>query len=328
MIKLVVDTMGGDLGSAEVVSAIKDFLKDNIDVEITAVGKIEELKALEGICRIIDAREIVPMNAGALEVLRMKDSSMMKAIKLLKEENLDGIVSSGSTGAFLSASTLTLKMIPGVLRACLVAPFPSNIKGKKVVILDVGANNENNAEELSQFALMGRLYSQAIFGTQEPKVYTLSNGTEDGKGSPEIKEVSKLLKEKKFPGYMGNIEAKTALSGEADVVVTDGFTGNVFLKSSEGIAKFMSSMMKKAFKKNLWTKLGYLHVKKGINEISETMDYKTTGGAMLLGVNGVVVKAHGSSDAFAFYNALRVAKGLAENKILDKIKEGLANAQC
>lgn len=326
MIKLVVDTMGGDLGSVEVVKAIKDFLKTNTDVEITAVGKIEELKELDGLCRVVDARDVVPMNAGALEVLRMKESSMMKAIKLVKEEGLDGVVSCGSTGAFLSASTITLKMIPGVKRACLVAPFPSNIKGKKVVILDVGANNENSAEELAQFAVMGRLYTQSIYGIEEPKLYALSNGTEDGKGSPEIKELGKMLKESKFPGFMGNIEAKTALSGEADVVVTDGFTGNIFLKSSEGIAKFMGSMMKDAFKKNLWTKLGYLHVKKGIDEISETMDYKTTGGAMLLGINGVVVKAHGSSDAFAFFHALDVAYNLASHKILDKIKEGLANA--
>lgn len=326
MIKLAVDTMGGDLGSVEVVSAIKEFLRTNTDVEITAVGKTEELKELDGICRVIDARDVVPMNAGALEVMRMKESSMMKAIRLVKDEELDGVVSCGSTGAFLSASTIVLKMIPGVQRACLVAPFPSNIKGKKVVILDVGANNENTAEHLAQFAVMGRLYSQVIYDIKEPKVYALSNGTEDGKGSPEIKELGKKLKEQNFPGFMGNIEAKTALSGEADVVVTDGFTGNILLKSSEGIAKFMGSMMKKAFKKNLWTKLGYLHVKKGIDEISETMDYKTTGGAMLLGINGVVVKAHGSSDAFAFTNALRVAKGLAENKILDKIKEGLANA--
>lgn len=326
MIKLVVDAMGGDLGSVEVVKAIKDFLSRNKDTEITAVGKLEELKELEGHCTIIDAPDVVPMNAGALEVLRLKNSSMMKAIKACKEENFDGVISCGSTGAFLSAATITLKMIPGVKRACLVAPFPSNIKGKKVVILDVGANNENSAEELAQFALMGRLYSQTIYGISEPRVYTLSNGTEDGKGSPEIKAVGKLLRENNFPNYKGNIEAKTALSGEADVVVTDGFTGNVFLKGCEGIAKFMGSMMKSAFKKNLWTKLGYLHVRKGINEISDTMDYKTTGGAMLLGVNGVVVKAHGSSDALAFTHALDVAYNLARNKILDAIKGGLENA--
>lgn len=323
MIKLAVDTMGGDLGSVEVVKAIKEFLSKNDDVEITAVGKQEELKELEGICRIIDAREVVPMQAGALEVLRMKDSSMMKAIKTVKEEGLDGVVSCGSTGAFLSAATITFKMIPGVKRAALVAPFPSNIKGKKVVILDVGANNENSAEEMTQFALMGRLYCQKVYNNENPKVYLLSNGTEEGKGSPEVKEATKLLKESNFPNFCGNVEGKNALSGEADVVVTDGFTGNVFLKGTEGIAKFMASMMKNAFKKNLWTKLGYIHVKGGIDEISETMDYKTTGGAMLLGVNNVVVKAHGSSDAFAFTHALGVAKNLAKNKILDAIKGGL-----
>lgn len=322
--KFVVDTMGGDLGSSVIVSAIQEFLIDNPSIQIIAVGKKEELSALEGKCQIIDAPEIVPMEAGALEVLRMKNSSMMTAIRLLKEENLDGVISCGSTGAFLSASTITLKMIPGVKRAALVAPFPSYVKGKKVVILDIGANNENSAEELCQFAVMGRLYSQSVYGIEEPKLFLLSNGAEEGKGSPVVKQAQMLLKD--FPGYSGNIEARVALDGSADVVVTDGFTGNIFLKGSEGIAKFMSRLMKQAFKKNLWTKLGYLHVKKGINEISETMDYKSTGGAMLLGVNGVVVKAHGSSDAYAFKCALNVAKKLAENYVVDKIKEGMNHA--
>ncbi|HPS19031.1 MAG TPA: phosphate acyltransferase PlsX, partial [Bacilli bacterium] len=287
--KLVVDTMGGDLGSGVIVAGILDFLKVNPDVEIIAVGKKEELTALEGICRIVDAPDIVPMEAGALEVLRLKNASMTVALKLLKEEQLDGVISCGSTGGFLATSTITLKLIPGVRRAALVAPFPSQMKGKKVVILDIGANNENSPEELAQFAIMGRLYSQSIFGIENPSLYLLSNGSEEGKGSPEIKEAQKLLHD--FPGYQGNIEARVALDGRADVIVTDGFTGNIFLKGTEGIAKTMANLMKQAFKKNLWTKLGYLHVRKGINAISETMDYKSTGGAMLLGVNGVVVKA-------------------------------------
>ncbi len=322
--KLVVDTMGGDLGSKVIVSAILDFLKQNPDVEIIAVGNKKELTALEGRCRIVDAPDIVPMEAGALEVLRLKNSSMIVAIKLLKEEQLDGIISCGSTGGFLSASTITLKLIPGVKRAALVAPFPTYIKGKKVVILDVGANNENSPEELFEFAVMGRLYSQSVFSIENPSIYLLSNGTEEGKGSPEIKQAQKLLHD--FPGYQGNIEARVALDGRADVIITDGFTGNIFLKSTEGVAKFMSRLMKKAFKKNLWTKLGYLHVRKGINEISQTMDYKSTGGAMLLGVNGVVVKAHGSSDAYAFKCALDVAKKLAEHCVVDRIREGMENA--
>ena len=325
MYKIVVDAMGGDLGSSVIVEAIQKFLEDNHDVEITVVGKIEELSALKDKCRVIDARDIVPMEAGALEVMRLKNSSMMVAIKTMKDENLDAVVSCGSTGGFLSAATINLKMIPGVKRAALVAPFPTQIKGKNVVILDIGANNENSPEELVQFALMGKLYSQAVYGVEKPKVYLLSNGTEEGKGAPEVKGAYKLLTDNKFEGFMGNIEARTALNGDADVVVADGFTGNIFLKSSEGIAKMMSGMIKKAFKRNLWSKLGYLHVRKGMKEMTETMDYKSTGGAMLLGVNGNVVKAHGSSDARAFYHALRVAIKLSENDVVNKIKQGIEN---
>ena len=312
MVKIVVDAMGGDNGSAIVVEAINNFLKDNNNVEITVVGKKEELVSLEGKCRILDARDIVPMEAGALEVMRLKNSSMMVAIKTMKDEGLDAIVSCGSTGGFLSAATINLKMIPGVKRAALVAPFPTQIKGKYVTILDIGANNENSPEELVQFAMMGKLYAQSIYGVEQPKTYLLSNGAEEGKGAPEVKEAYKLLKESNFEGFSGNIEARYALNGDADVVVADGFTGNIFLKSSEGIAKMMSGMIKKAFKRNLWSKLGYLHVRKGMKEMADTMDYKNTGGAMLLGINGNVVKAHGSSDARAFYHALRVAKLLAE----------------
>lgn len=326
MIKIVVDAMGGDNGSPVIVEAINNFLKDNNDVEITVVGKKEELQSLEGKCRILDARDIVPMEAGALEVMRLKNSSMMVAIKTMKDEGLDAVVSCGSTGGFLSAATINLKMIPGVKRAALVAPFPTQIKGKNVVILDIGANNENSPEELVQFALMGKLYSQCVYNVELPKVYLLSNGAEEGKGAPEVKEAYKLLKDSNFEGFQGNVEARYALNGDADVVVADGFTGNIFLKSSEGIAKIMSGMMKKAFKRNLWSKIGYLHVRKGIKEMSETMDYKNTGGAMLLGINGNVVKAHGSSDARSFYHALRVAKKLAEKDIVNAIKKGIENA--
>lgn len=326
MIKIIVDAMGGDLGSSIVVEAVEKFIKDYPDVEVTLCGKKEELSSLEGKCRILDAPDVVPMHAGALEVMRLKNSSMMVAIKTLKDEGLDAVVSCGSTGGFLSAATINLKMIPGVKRAALIAPFPTQIKGKNVVILDVGANNENSSEELVQFALMGKLYAQCVYGIEKPSTYLLSNGTEEGKGSPEIQQAYKVLKEKQFEGFKGNVEAKNALSGEADVIVTDGFTGNIFLKSCEGVAKMMSGMMKDAFKRNLWAKLGYLHVRKGIKEMKETMNYKTTGGAMLLGINGNVVKAHGSSDAVAFYHALIVAMRLSEKDVVNQIKAGLEDA--
>lgn len=321
--KIVVDAMGGDLGSSVICEAILNFLNDNPGLEITAVGKKEELTSLEGKCEIVDAREVVPMEAGALEVMRMKDSSMFKAVDLMRNGGYDAVISAGSTGGFLSTATLCLKNVPGILRSALVSPFPTKIKGKQVVVLDIGASNENTPEQLYQFGLMGKLYAENVLGVKEPNVYLLSNGAEEGKGSPEGKLAYKLYKEKNFPGFKGNIEARYALNGEADVIVTDGFTGNIFLKGVEGVAKLMGGMVKDAFKKNLWTKLGYLHVHKGLKEMKETMDYKGTGGAMLLGINGVVVKAHGSSDARSFYSALRVAYRLAQTDIVNKIKEGI-----
>ena len=319
--KIAVDTLGGDNGSKVIVEAIIEFLAKHKDTEVVALGNQEELKELEGKCEIIHAPDIVPMEAGPLEAMRMKNSSLYVMTQLAKEGKVDALVSAGSTGGYLSLTTLILKTIPGVHRAALVAPFPTRIKGKKVVILDIGASNENSPEELSQFAVMGSLYSKYILGVEEPKVCLLSNGTEPGKGSPVGKEAYKLLKDK--PYFKGNVEARNALSGECDVVVTDGYSGNIFLKSSEGMAKMMASMVKDAFKRNLWSKLGYLHVKKGMKEMSETMDYKSTGGAMLLGINGVVVKAHGNSDAYSFGCALEVAYKLVDNNLINKIKEGI-----
>lgn len=324
--KLVIDAMGGDNGSSIVVDAIKRFLNENKDIEIIVFGNKEELSELDNLCKVVHSETVVPMEAGAIQVMHMRDSSMMMALKYMKENNCDAVISCGSTGGFLSAATVTLKMIEGVKRAALTAPFPTQIKGKKVTLLDIGASNENTAEHLVQFALMGKLYSEAVYKTENPSVYLLSNGAEEMKGSPVSKEAYKLLGDANFPGFKGNIEARYALSGKADVIVSDGFSGNIFLKGAEGVAKMMSGMIKKAFKRNIFSMIGYLLCKKGINEMSETMDYKSTGGAMLLGVNGVVVKAHGSSDAFSFYSALKVAKSLVENDVCNKIKEGIKNA--
>jgi glycerol-3-phosphate acyltransferase PlsX len=319
--KIAVDAMGGDNGSKPIIEAIKEFLKENKDVEIIAFGKEEELRELSSVCRVVNAPDIVPMEAGALEVLRMKNSSMCKAVSTMKEECFDAVISAGSTGGFLSAATLILKTIPGVKRSALVTAFPTKIKGKKVVVLDVGASNENSAEELVQFAYMGKAYNEALFGTKEPKTYLLSNGSEEHKGSPLVKEAHKMFLEDKFVGFQGNMEARDVLNGDCDVIVCDGFSGNVLLKGMEGIAKMMSGMIKANFKKNLWTKLGYLHVRKGFKDMSETMDYKSVGGAMLLGINGVVVKAHGNSDAYSFKNAMRVAHQMVEFNVINKIKE-------
>ncbi len=320
---IVVDMMGSDLGTKATVPGLLTFLKKHSDIQVIAVGKKEELKELEGKCEIIDTPDVVPMDVSAMDVMRMRSSSLMVAIQTMKDRGLDAVVSAGSTGGFLTAATIKLKLIEGVQRAALVSPFPTKIKGKKVTILDIGANNENNAEQLVQFAILGSIYANKIFDIEEPKIYLLSNGVEEEKGAPEVKEAHQLLKQRNIKGFMGNVEAREALDGRADVIVTGGFAGNIFLKSVEGIASMMSGMIKKAFKRNVFSGLGYLLSKSGFKEMKQTMNYKSVGGAMLLGVNGVVVKGHGSSDAYSFSCTLEVAYKMVEANIVEKMKEGL-----
>jgi glycerol-3-phosphate acyltransferase PlsX len=325
-LKIILDMMGADKGPTELVEGVKLFLARNPgEYRIVAVGKQEELQGLKGIAEIIDAREVVPMEAGTRDVLRLKDSSMMKAIDLYETLNADAMISCGGTGAYLSAATLKLKLIPGVERAALIVPMPNAI-GKITNVLDIGASNENSAEHLVQFATMGRLFNQAVYGNKEPNVYMLSNGTEDKKGSPEGKKALDMLVASNFPNFKGNIEGRESLNGHADVIVTDGFTGNVYLKTSEGVFKVMANEIKRIFKRNLFSKLAYLFAKKGVEQMKHRWDYRTTGGSMLLGLNGVVVKAHGSSDALAFSYAIELGKKLAEAKIVDSIKKGFAHA--
>jgi glycerol-3-phosphate acyltransferase PlsX len=249
---------------------------------------------------------------------------MVKDVTAVIQEKADGVDSAGGTGAFLSAATLMLKKIPGVSRPALVANFPNLGRGGFVTILDVGASNANTPAELAQFGLMGSLYSQAVNGIAKPLVKLLANGAEEEKGSPEGKEAFKLLAADKNISFGGNVEASMALLGDADVIVTDGFSGNVFLKATEGAAKGMGSLLKKAFTRNAIASIGYLMAKKGIDEMSAKLDSKKVGGAFLLGVNGVVVKAHGNSDGEAFGNAIDVAFRLAEAGTVGKIQKGLA----
>lgn len=322
MIKIAIDAMGSDKGSSIVVEAVKKFLNDYKDVELTVYGKKEELVELEGLTKIVDCKDVMGMEDGALQIMRRKETSMIKAIEGAKNDDLDGVVSAGSTGAFLTASTIYLKLIEGLQRAALVSPFPTAGE-KSVIILDIGANNENIPEHLVQFAKMGKIFSKVYNDVKEPRVYLLSNGAEEKKGSPEVKEAHQLLKNSNFEGFKGNIEARYILSGEADVVVTGGFAGNIVLKGTEGTAKLFGTLMKNAFKKNIFTKIGYLFARSGIKEMQEKMDYKSYGGAMLLGVNKVVVKGHGSSDARAFYHAIRVTYELIKKDMINKMKEEL-----
>lgn len=324
MIKIAVDAMGSDLGSSMVVEAVKKFLADYKDVELYVVGKESELKEISSVTTIIDASEVMGMEDGALAVMRKKNTSMMKAIDLVANKTCQGVVSAGGTAAFLTGSTIKLKMIPNVSRAALMSPFPTE-DGKGVIMLDIGANNENTPEHLYQFAKMGNVFASKVYKRKNPKVYLLSNGAEEHKGSPVGKEAYQLLKNDKSINFCGNIEARYVLTGQADVVVAEGYAGNVMLKSIEGTANMFKALIKGAFKKNIRTKIGYLFAKPGMDNMSETMNYRKYGGAMLLGINGVSVKAHGNSNAYAFYNALRLTYEMIESNIVESIEEAMKN---
>ncbi len=321
MIKIVIDMMGGDNGLKATVGAVNRFLNEVNDAEIIAVGDKEALSSLKDKVTIVPSKSVVPMECSVLEAMRMKDSSVYQAVNAVKELSADAIVSAGSTSAFLALTTLIIKKIDGVDRPALITPFPTLVANKYAVLLDVGASNENTPNELYQFAKMGQAYYKVIYGKENPNIYLASNGSEEGKGSPLTKEAYNLLKEDK--DFKGNIEARYVLSGDADVIVFDGFTGNIFLKSSEGMAKMMSKMIRDAFTSSTKSKIGYLFSKKGFNTLKDKMDYKKVGGAFLVGVNTIPVKAHGNTDEESFFYSMMIAYNLAKKNIVQEIKNNL-----
>lgn len=320
MVKLIVDLMGGDNGYKATVEAINKFVSEHEDCEIVGVGDSAVLSDLSKKVRVIPSSTIAPMECSVMQAMRDKESSVYKAVSNVSVENADGVVSAGSTGAFLSLCTLILKKIEGISRPALTTPFPTK-KDKYVILCDIGASVENNAHELCQFAKMGQAYASALYGTKEPTYQLISNGVEEGKGTPELVEAYSLMKTD--PLFKGYVEGRHVVDGESDVVVFPGFVGNVFLKTSEGIGKMCGDMLKDAFTKNIFTKIGYLFAKGGMKDFKSKMDYKRYGGAMLIGVNKIAVKSHGNADARTFYNAVNLAYNLAKNDLVGKVKESL-----
>lgn len=322
MVKVVIDMMGGDNGAQATIEAVKNFASKHDDCEIIAVGDEKVLEPIKGIVsKIIPSQTVLPMECGVMQAMRQKDSSVYKAVSAVNEEKADGVISAGSTGAFLSLATLINKKVPGIERPALITPFPTRIPGKYVILLDCGASSENSPEDLFQFSTMGEAYCRAVYGKENVNINLICNGTEEGKGNDLSKKAYALLKAK--PNFKGYIEGRHVFDGDCDVCVFDGFTGNVFLKTAEGVAKMMGSMMKEAFTSSFSSKMGYLLAKKGFKPMLKTMDYKSVGGALLIGVNTVAVKAHGNSDAYAFEAALTLTYTLAKNKVVDHIKENI-----
>ncbi|MBR2890635.1 MAG: phosphate acyltransferase PlsX [Oscillospiraceae bacterium] len=321
--KIILDAMGGDHAPEAPVLGALQAAKD-FGAQITLVGRGEAiLEAMkkngiqdlpEGV-EIANAEDVVDMHDDPMAVIRKrKDSSMVVGLRMLAEGQGDAFISAGSTGALLSGATLIVKRVKGVRRAAMGPCMPTKTGGK-VVICDCGANAECTPEFLMQFAVMGALYAQRNLGVQNPRVGLLNIGTEDSKGTQLQKDTYLLLKEAGEQGiinFVGNVEARGVPLGEVDVVVCDGFNGNVLIKSIEGTAMFMGSFMKKMFKKNVLTMAAALLVKSGIDDLMKLLDYREIGGTQFLGIKKPVIKAHGSSDALAFRNAVRQAMEAAE----------------
>ena len=323
--KIVVDMMGGDHGTKTTIEAVKQFVSLHKDCEIFAVGNEEEISELKDLAlvHIVPSKTVLPMDADPMTSLKDLDSSLMVGVKTFLDNECDGLISAGSTGALLTASIFKIKRLPGVRRPCLITSFPTVIDNKKFVVCDLGANSSDTKEDLEQFAIMGSMYYSILYNEENPKVYLLNNGTEEEKGNDLTKEAYQVLKANEHINFKGNMEGRDVMKGDVDVLVCDGFTGNIFLKTLEGTAKAMGNMMKDAFKLNLMTKIGYLFAKKGIKGMIKKMDYKNVGGALLLGVNGIVIKSHGSSEAKSFLASMEAAYNLAKENMIEKIKARL-----
>lgn len=323
--KLAIDAMSGDKGSGIVVDACRAFLEDHKDAELYVTGRKEELSALESYSQvhIVDARDIVKMTDSPLGVRRQKESSMVKALMLARNNEVDGVVSCGSTGAFYTGAMLFIKRLEGVERSCLMAHLPS-FNGRGTYLLDCGANSEDTAEQLHQFALMGATYVRHVDGKDNPSVRLLNIGAEEHKGDEMHQQAYQLLKNDDTLNFEGNVEGREILDGVCDIIVTDGFSGNVALKSLEGTALGMMKLMKSALLSSFKSKVGALLIKDGLKTQLKAFDYKSVGGALMIGFSKAVVKAHGGSDAEAFKSAMELAYTMVEKNVVDKMKEGLS----
>lgn len=334
--KIILDAMGGDhapeapvLGA---VQAAKDF-----GTQITLIGRGEEIlevmraNGIENLpagIEISHADDVVDMHDDPGAVIhKRKNSSMVMGLKMLSDGEGDAFVSAGSTGALLSGATLLVKRVKGIRRAAM-GPVMPNKAGGKTVILDCGANAECTPEFLLQFGIIGSLYAKKYLGIDNPRIGLLNIGTEDSKGTDLQKQAYALLHsaaEQGLINFVGNVEARDVPLGAVDVVVCDGFAGNVLLKTIEGTAMFMGSLMKhRIFKRNLLSKIGYLFCKRGVDEIMKMLDYREIGGTQFLGIKKTVIKAHGSSDALAFRNAVKQAMDAAGSDISAELEQALA----
>ncbi|MCX7653487.1 MAG: phosphate acyltransferase PlsX [Fervidobacterium sp.] len=327
MIRIALDLMGGDRAPEEIKAGALMYLeklnKTQKDIRLLLVGTSNVLNGFDrykNLVELVEAQDYLPMDIKPTDALRRKGSSMYIAATLVKEKCADALVSAGNTGALLSCATLVIGRIKGIDRPALAVPVPS--LNDFTILIDAGANAEVKPEWLLQFAVMGIEYAK-ILGKSNPKVGLLNVGTEENKGTEREKQAHLILKESLKDKFFGNVEGNDINLGTVDVVVTDGFSGNIAMKTMEGVAKLISNTIKQEAKKSLDGIIGALIFSRTLRKLKKKLDPRTYGGSFFLGVDGVVVKAHGNSDKFAIYNALKVASDGVEQGIIDKLKNSL-----
>ena len=333
MIKIAIDAMGGDFAPKQQVLGAVQALNKIPDLYVILVGDETQIKEELSVCKydanrleIVHTTEVIGMEEVPTKAVKTKkDSSTVVSFRLLKEDKADALVTSGPTGAVLTAGVLVLGRLKGVSRPAL-CPLVPNHKGTKTFLCDCGANLECKPINLAHFAMMTTAYAQAAYGIENPTVGLLNNGTEDHKGLLLQQEANVLLKQIDSINYQGNREARDLMYGDVDIMVADGFTGNIALKAVEGCGKAISGNIKKEFKRNLFTKIRALMCGDNLKRVKKGLDYEGMGGAMFLGLKKAVVKGHGNSKAFGFSICIEQAVNSVRGNMTDKIKQMLENS--
>ena len=322
MLKIAIDAMGGDFGPEPIVEGLIEALRNNINFTAIAVGNKEKLLKLIpptflNRIEILESEDVISMHDSATDALKRKESTIYKAIELVREGKADAVVSAGHSGATMSLATLRIGRIKGVSRPAIATLMPTS-ENQNTLVLDVGANVDSDAKNLFEFAIMGQAYAQSVLRLDEPIIGLLSNGEEESKGNDVTKEAYKLLS--KIPNFGGNVEGSDIFKGTVDVVVCDGFVGNILLKTAEGVADTIGKIIKKSLKRSLISIAGAVLMRKVFKNLKVRVDYAEYGGAPLLGVKAPVIISHGKSNPKAIKNAIFQAINAASSN-LDSIIE-------
>ncbi len=327
---IALDAMGGDFGPSVIVPAALQALAAHADLSLVLVGDEQQIQAeLTAVHATLSPRlqlhattQVVSMDESPAAALRgKKDSSMRVAIDLVKQGAAQAAVSAGNTGALMATARFVLKTLPGIDRPAIIAALPTRVPGKCIRMLDLGANVDSTAVHLHQFAIMGSLVSHALDKITKPRVALLNIGHEDIKGNEQVKLAAKYLEAQTALHYVGFIEADTMLLGDVDVVVCDGFVGNVALKALEGSARLVLHALRTGFMRSLWTKLSALLVKSTLNRVRHDLDPGRYNGACFVGLQGIVVKSHGGADAPSFSRAIEAARLLVTQDLTAQISQ-------